>query len=106
MGREPPLVRVRVALIGRLRSAHTSLRRTDDGLELEFPNRPDVDVDVRRFAIEEKRCCAFWGFAVHTGADAVVLQWDGPPSVSTILDQLAAYFAGDGDLDVRIAGLL
>jgi hypothetical protein len=32
------------------------------------------------------------------------LRWDGPPDVAPLLDQLAAYFRGEADLDT-ITGL-
>ena len=61
--------------------------------------------DVRRFAVEEKRCCAFWGFAVETGA-GLTLQWDAPPDATELVDGLEAFFTGDGPLSDALAGLL
>jgi len=54
-----------------VRETHIGRRRTEHGMELTFPNRADVEIDVRRFAVEEKRCCAFWGFDVTSDADTV-----------------------------------
>ncbi len=96
----------RVELVERLRISHTARERTEHGLVLTFPNRPDIDDDVRRFAAEEKRCCAFWGFDVTTHADMVVLRWDGPPDAADIIDRFDAYFARDADLDVALRGML
>ena len=96
----------RIALVERLRTSHTARQRTEHGLLLTFPNRADVDADVRRFIVEEKRCCAFWGFDVTTDADSLQLRWDAPPAANDIIDRLDAYFDGDGDLDTALAGLL
>lgn len=96
----------RVELLERLRESHVELRRTEHGMELTFPKDPHVDTDIRRFAVEEKRCCAFWGFEVTSGADTIVLGWDGPPEAVGIIERLAAYFDGDGDLDTALAALL
>lgn len=96
----------RVELLQRLREHHIDSRRTEHGMELTFPNRTDIDVDVRIFAVEEKRCCAFWGFDVTSDADTVTLRWDGPPDAAELVDRLHAYFGGDGDLDTALAALL
>ena len=53
----------RLAQVERLRAAVTEVERTAAGLVLRFPVDPAVEADVRRFAEDEKRCCAFWGFA-------------------------------------------
>ena len=75
------------------------------GLLLHFPNRPEVAVDLRRFAVDEKRCCQFWGFAVVATADSLTLRWDGPHAADDLLERLRAYFKGDEPL-TSISGLL
>jgi hypothetical protein len=52
----------RIALIERMRTAMTTIDRTPTGLLLHFPNQPDVRADLGAFAVDEKRCCQFWGF--------------------------------------------
>ena len=94
----------RLALLERLRTAHTSLERTEAGLQLHFPLDDGVDADVGSFAVDEKRCCQFWGFEILE-TDGLVLRWDGPAGVSAALDQIAAWFAGNEPGDV-LRGLL
>lgn len=48
---------------------------------------PSAEADLRRFAVDEKRCCQFWGFAVATTDHDLTLRWDGPPNTVEILDQ-------------------
>ena len=55
----------RIQQIERMRSDLTRLERTEHGLLLHFPNRPDIDAHLRTFTIDEKGCCAFWGFDDH-----------------------------------------
>lgn len=31
------------------------------------------DADLRRFAADEKRCCTFWGFAIDTHDDELII---------------------------------
>ena len=95
----------RVELLERLRGALRAVERTDHGMLLRFPLRPDVEQDVRRFAVDEKRCCAFFGFAVETTGDELTLRWDAPPRAGELVDQLLAYLAGERELP-DIAGLL
>lgn len=95
----------RVEQIERLRTHHTGLERTADGILLHLPNRPEAAAEVASFTIEEKACCAFWGFAVTTAADTITLRWDGPASVSELFDALARYFEGDRPLS-ELSGLL
>jgi MerR family transcriptional regulator, copper efflux regulator len=95
----------RVELLDRMRRNHRVIERTEHGMLLRFPSRPDVEEDVRRFAVDEKRCCAFWGFAVQVTPDEVTLQWDAPPSAGSLVDQFLAYFAGERPLS-EITGLL
>jgi hypothetical protein len=84
----------RRALVGRLRAGLGRIERTGDGLLLRFPAGDDIEADVRRFAVDEKRCCEFWGFAVGTNVGEVTLRWDGPPAAGGMLDDLHAYFEG------------
>ena len=94
----------RIALIERLRANLTALDRTEHGMLLRFPNRTDIEADLRRFAVDEKRCCQFWGFDVITG-DELTLRWDGPPASGELIDRLAAFLTGDEPGSV-LAGLL
>jgi hypothetical protein len=88
----------RVALLERLRAALAHVDRTQDGLLLHLSHVPEVEADARRFAVDEKRCCQFWGFEVGSSSDALTLRWDGPPAAADLLDQLHAYFLGDQPL--------
>ena len=45
----------RIAVMDRMRTAMTSLERTDTGLLLHFPRTASIEDDVRRFALDEKR---------------------------------------------------
>ena len=96
----------RLELFGRLRTNLVALERTEHGLLLRFPPRPDIAADLRGFAVDEKRCCSFWGFDVIDGDGELALRWDGPPAAAEILDRLEAFFNGDGDLAPDLAGLL
>ena len=58
---------------------------------------PDADADAEQFTIDEKRCCAFWGFAV-TRDDGLTLRWDGPPGTEPLIDRLVTYFDGNAPL--------
>ena len=69
----------RIEIIERMRVNLTRLDRTEHGLLLHFPDRRDIDADLRRFAVEEKRCCAFWGFALDRFDHELTLRWDAPP---------------------------
>jgi hypothetical protein len=95
----------RVELVGRLRAGLRQVERTEHGLVLRLADEPEIDAALRRFVVDELRCCAFWGFAVEHGAGALVLRWDGPAEAAEILDGLHAYFRGEGPLDA-LAGLL
>jgi hypothetical protein len=98
-------IQVRVAEMGNLRSNLDRLERTPDGVLLHFPNQPAIVADVRRFAVDEKRCCSFWGFEIQTDDDHLVLRWDGPPDVRNFFDQLVAFFEGE-ESGIEIDGLL
>ena len=95
-------VPARRALIERIRASVLGVERTPDGLVLQLP--PEREADARGFAIEEKRCCGFWGFEVTVEGNAITLCWDGPPDVAPLFEQLVAYFGGAADLDL-FAGL-
>jgi hypothetical protein len=95
----------RMELVERLRVNLERIERTEHGLRLEFPDRPDVEADVRRFVVDEKRCCQFWGFAVDFHDDRISLRWDAPPSVDEVVTRLLAYFRGDEPL-TSLSGLL
>lgn len=85
----------RIEQIERLRSHLTRLERTEHGLLLHLPNRPDIDAEVRAFAVAEKGCCAFWGFAVSSADAGLTLRWDGPPEVSELFDRLVELLTSD-----------
>lgn len=94
----------RIELVERMRSNLDRIDRTEHGLLLHFPARPDVAADLQQFAVDEKRCCQFWGFEIVTGDD-LALRWDGPPAAGEILDRLDTFFRGDEPL-ADLAGLL
>ena len=94
----------RLETIERMHATLDRIERTPHGLLLHFPNRPDVEADIRQFAIDERGCCQFWGFAIATTAESVDLRWDGPPTVDRFLDQLLDYFNGNDPK--AVAGLL
>ena len=84
----------RLALLTRMRDALTGLDRTEHGLVLRFPADPAVESDVRQFALDEKRCCQFWGFEVEADGASVSLRWDGPPAAAGVLGRIEAILAG------------
>ena len=89
----------RIAIVERMRAAMISIERTDTGLLLQFPREAAIEADVRRFAVDEKRCCQFWGFAVLDGDDELVLRWDGPPTAGELLDRLDALMRSDDPVE-------
>ena len=89
---------IRIEQVERMRTHLDRLERTPHGLLLHFPNRPDVDAELRKFAVDEKRCCSFWGFAIDTDDDRLTLRWDGPPDVEDFFDQLVVFFEGNEPL--------
>jgi hypothetical protein len=95
----------RVAIIERMRDRLERLERTEHGLLLHFPpGDRDLEADLHRFAVDEKRCCEFWGFDVITD-DRLALRWDAPPTAAELIDRLEEFFRGDvAALD--LAGLL
>ena len=94
----------RIELVERMRSNLNHLERTEHGMLLHFPVRSDIETDLRRFAVDEKRCCEFWGFDVLT-ADGLSLRWDAPPSATALIDRLDAFLRGDEPAS-ELAGLL
>lgn len=60
----------------------TIKRAGDDGLEHE----------VRAWANEEKGCCAFLGFAIESGPEAVTLEIASPPDAGPTLDAIEWMF--------------
>lgn len=95
----------RIELVERMRHNLGQIDRTEHGMLLHFPNRADIEDDLRRFAVDEKRCCQFWGFAVDADPDGLTLRWDGPPDAEDLIGRLHAYFEGDEPL-TSISGLL
>ena len=95
----------RIGQIEEMRANMDRLERTPDGLLLHFPARPDIDVELRQFAVDEKGCCQFWGFEVTTAGDVLTLRWDGPPDTAEFMDRLHAFFGGDEPL-TESSGLL
>ena len=95
----------RVRLAERLRDQLVRLEHTEYGMVLHFENHDDVEADIRQFAIDEKRCCQFWGFEV-VRADSLTLRWEGPPDAREIVDYLADWFQGTGSISLHIAGFL
>ncbi len=95
----------RIDLVERMRHNLERIDRTEHGMLLYFANRADIESDLRRFAVDEKRCCQFWGFAVDADTDGLTLRWDGPPDAEDLVGRLFAYFAGDKPL-TSISGLL
>ncbi len=95
----------RLATIERMRTHLTRFERTEHGLLLHFPPRDDIERDLRQFALDEKRCCQFWGFDVTADATALALRWDGPPTADELVDRLEAFFTGD-DPATSLAALL
>ena len=85
----------RIELIERMRTNLQRLDRTDHGLLLRFLDHADIEADLNRFAVDEKRCCRFWGFAVDKADNEVTLRWDAPPDARPLLDNIAAYLEGD-----------
>jgi hypothetical protein len=95
----------RIELVERMRQNLERLERTEHGLLLHFPDRPEVQADLARFAVDEKRCCQFWGFAVDNTDGDLTLRWDAPPDADELIARIGAYFDGDEPL-TSISGLL
>ncbi len=95
----------RIELIERMRAAMISIDRTPTGLVLHFPDRPAVRADLATFAVDEKRCCQFWGFDIIDETDGVALRWDAPPTADELVGQLQTFFTTDAPISV-LDGLL
>ena len=97
----------RIALLERLRDEAAAVERTPHGLLLRFAAHSDasVEADVRRFAVDEQRCCTFWAFVVEADADGVVLRWDGPAAAADLLDHLHRFLLGEEPIG-SLGGLL
>ena len=95
----------RVELFERMRSAVAAVERTPAALVLRFPADPTVRVDLEMLAVDEKRCCQFWGFEITDEPDALVLRWEGPPAAAALVDQLEIYFTSDAPISI-LEGLL
>ena len=93
IGRED--IPARVELLERLRSALTAIDRTEHGLLLHLAPDAAAEADARRFAVDEKACCQFWGFEVTSAGGELTLRWDGPPSSDQLLDLFLGYFRGE-----------
>ena len=95
----------RIALLERLRDTAVAVGRTPKGLRLRFPPDAEVEADVRRFAVDEQRCCTFWAFSVDADPTGVTLRWDGPPAASGLLDHLQRFLVGEEPIG-SLGGLL
>jgi hypothetical protein len=98
-------IRVRIEQIERLRSSLDRIERTEHGMLLRFPNRPDIEADLRKFTLDEKGCCQFWGFHIVTEPHELILRWDAPPSLDDHITSLVRFFEGDEPLTAT-SGLL
>jgi hypothetical protein len=98
-------VSAHLELIERMRVGLDRVERSEHGLLLTFLPREDIEADVREFAVVEKGCCRFWGFAIELTDQRLELRWDGPPTTDELMDRLLAYFQGDEPI-TAIAGLL
>ena len=94
----------RLATIERMRRDLERLERTEHGLLLHFPPTADLEADLRQFAVDEKRCCQFWGFEVRAGP-GLTLRWEAPPTAADLVDQLEGFFTGTEPASI-LAGLL
>ena len=95
----------RIGTIERMHADVLGVDRTEHGLVIHFPDRPDLEADVRRFTVDEKRCCQFWGFDVEVAHGQLHLRWDGPPAVQEFMDRLQRYLEGDEPV-TAVGGLL
>jgi hypothetical protein len=95
----------RLEVLERLHANLEGIERTEHGMLLHFPDRPGIEDDLRRFAVDEKACCSFWGFAVAATPTGFSLRWDAPPAADHLVEQLAAAFEGDDPI-TAVAGLL
>ena len=87
----------RIELLEKLRLSLLEVERTEHGLLLHLADTPDTRANAEQFTVDEKQCCAFWGFAI-TRHDGLTLRWDGPPRTEPFIDRLVAYFDGSAPL--------
>ena len=85
----------RIEQVEHMREHLDRIERTPYGLLLHFPDRDEIDANLRRFVTDEKRCCQFWGFDIERDRGELRLRWDGPPTVNDSFDQLLALFHSD-----------
>jgi hypothetical protein len=102
---DPGDISERIELLERLRNWLIGVERTAHGLLLHFPPEPVIEADARRFAVDEKQCCGFWGFDVSASEETLTMRWEGPPAADDILDRLLESLRGDDPIS-EIAGLL
>jgi DNA-binding transcriptional MerR regulator len=95
----------RLQQIERMHTAVVRAERTEHGVLLHFPNRPDIEADVRQFTVDEKGCCSFWGFEVTVADDEIALRWDAPPTLDAFMDTLLDHLEGDEPITAA-SGLL
>jgi hypothetical protein len=95
----------RLELLTRLRDGARTVERTTTGLVLRFPEDEGVEADVRRFTVDEKRCCAFWDFSVASEGEEIILRWDGPSDAAPLLDEIDAVLRSDAPI-ASVGGLL
>jgi hypothetical protein len=95
----------RVALLERLRGVASVVERTPHGLLLRFPIDATIEADVRRFAVDEQRCCTFWAFSVGQDDDELVMRWEGPAAAGDLLDHLHGFLLGTEPIG-SLGGLL
>jgi len=95
----------RLEQIERIHVNLDTIERTEHGVILRFPNRPDLAADLRQFTVAEKACCQFWGFEVTATDEQLLLRWDAPPTLDDYMDQLLAAFESDQPITAT-SGLL
>jgi hypothetical protein len=95
----------RIEQVERMRDHLERIERTPYGLLLHFPDRKEIDACLRRFVVDEKRCCEFWGFDIQRDGGHIRLRWDGPPTVHDFFRQLLEYFESDQPI-TAFSGLL
>lgn len=95
----------RIEQIERMHTNLAGVERTDHGVLLRFPNRPDLEADVRQFTVDEKGCCQFWGFDITITDEQISLRWDAPPTLAEYMDRLLAHFDSDEPITAA-SGLL
>lgn len=95
----------RVDSVLRMKASLGSLERTEHGMVLHFAPGDGIEQTVRQFAIDEKRCCEFWGFQVESSPENLSLRWDAPPDAMPMIDRLEEFFTSDKPV-VELSGLI